>query len=67
MDVAALRLELWKRKLKVRAVLEKAGVNFSKFYRKVKDDGDKLSLADAKKIAKAMELSEEKILEIFWR
>lgn len=66
MDEWLLRKAIKQCGLTVEKTLEAAGINKTKFYRKLREGGDKLSLGDAKKIAKVLQLSEEAAMVIFW-
>ena len=66
MDEWALRKAIKQCGLTVEKMLEAAGIDKTKFYRKLRDGGDKLSIGDAKKIAEVLKLSEEASMVIFW-
>ena len=67
MDEWMLRKAIKQCGLTVEKTLEAAGINKTKFYRKLREGGDKLSIGDAKRIAKVLRLSEETAMAIFWR
>ena len=66
MDEWMLRKAIKQCGLTVEKTMETAGINKTKFYRKLREGGDNLSIGDAKKIAKVLQLSEEAAMAIFW-
>ena len=65
MDVAKLRDEMYRKRMSVDGLCEITGIDRSRMYRRLKGEGHKMTLEEAKGIAKALSLTNEKAIEIF--
>ena len=66
MDVSLLRAKMHERKMSVSALSESIGIDDSTFYRKVNENGEKFTVAQARAMASLLELTPEETTEIFF-
>lgn len=65
-NVVKLKAKIVERGTTLEAVADSAGMNRSTLYRKLKDNGNKLTIGEIHKIVQAVPLSREEAVEIFF-
>lgn len=65
MDRKQLRLKLFEKDLNITSLSKAIGVNKDTFYRRLRNQGEKFTLGDLKKIVAVLELSNEEFCDIF--
>lgn len=65
MQVEKLRDEMYKQRISVGSLCKATGIDRSRLYRRLQGEGNKMTIGEAKSIAKALSLSNEKAIEIF--
>ena len=66
MDVSLLRAKMHERKMSISALSESIGIDDSTFYRKVNENGEKFTVAQARAMASLLELTPEDTTAIFF-
>lgn len=65
MNVTKFKVKLLENNLGVCALAEEIGVNKSTLYRKINGKGDKITIKEANKIARILNMSKDDIIDIF--
>lgn len=65
-NVVKLKAKIVERGTTLEAVADSAGMNRSTLYRKLKNNGSKLTIGEIHKIVQAVPLSREEAVEIFF-
>lgn len=67
MNIAALQGLMRERNMSVDDLAEKAGIDRSALYRRLKSGGEKFTVAEARKISAAMSMDDDMTLAVFLR